>query len=66
MRWPLPLFDGVSTGSVAPASNSRRADSYIAFTAKAEPVSRWHQLQWQQWTKSGGPVTRKRTWPQAQ
>ena len=37
---------------------STRSDSIIAFNAKAEPVSRWHQRQWQQCTKSGALAIR--------
>jgi hypothetical protein len=54
----LPLFDGVSTASGAPCSSTTRSDSIIAFSANEAPVSRWHQLQWQQWTNSGFDVIR--------
>jgi hypothetical protein len=51
--WPLPLNDGVFTVSGLPARSSTRSASIIAFIANAVPVSRWHQRQWQQCTKSG-------------
>ena len=50
---PLPLADGVSTASTSPCSSCTRSASISAFSAKADPVSRWHQRQWQQWTNSG-------------
>jgi len=48
MRWPLPLSLGVQTSSAAPWASSTRLASISAFSTKAEPVSRWHQRQWQQ------------------
>jgi hypothetical protein len=33
---------------------------------RGAPVSRWHQLQWQQWTISGFSSSRYRTLPQVQ
>jgi hypothetical protein len=50
---PLPLADGVMTSSISPCSSCTRSASIIALSAKAVPVSRWHQRQWQQCTKSG-------------
>src|SRR6266700_3286497 len=50
--WPLPLFEGVSMTSSSPCSRTTRSDSSIAFKANDDPVSRWHQRQWQQCTKS--------------
>jgi hypothetical protein len=50
---PLPLFDGVSTSSTSPSVTRTRSASIIALIANAEPVSRWHHVQWQQFTKSG-------------
>jgi len=55
---PLPLLEGVSTASGSPAVSSTRSASIIAFNAKDDPVSRWHHVQWQQWTKSGRVVMR--------
>ena len=56
--WPLPLADGVITASGSPASSSTRSASIMALSAKAAPVSRWHQRQWQQCTNSGLDVMR--------
>jgi hypothetical protein len=50
---PMPLCDGVSTSSGFAASSVRRSDSISALSANDAPVSRWHQRQWQQCTKSG-------------
>jgi hypothetical protein len=61
MRWPAPLAEGVSTSSGSPLSSSTRSDSIIALSANEAPLSRWHHVQWQQWTKSGRLVRRKRT-----
>ena len=47
-------------------SRVTRSASIIAFSANDAPVSRWHQRQWQQWTKSGALSRRKRTCRQAQ
>src|SRR4051794_40114626 len=58
---PLPLFEGVSTTSGAPWRSRTRSDSIIALSANDAPVSRWHQRQWQQCTKSGRVVMRYRT-----
>ena len=58
IRWPTPLSDGVSTISGSPLDRTTRSASISAFSAKAEPVSRWHQRQWQQCTKSGSVVMR--------
>jgi hypothetical protein len=55
---PLPLLDGVSTTSTSPAVSTTRSASIIAFSAKAVPVSRWHQRQWQQCTNIGLLVMR--------
>jgi len=43
--WPLPLAEGVSIATGSPASNSTRSVSISALSAKAVPVSRWHQRQ---------------------
>jgi hypothetical protein len=61
IRWPAPLADGVSTSSGAPLSSSTRSDSISALSANDAPLSRWHQVQWQQCTKSGRLARRKRT-----
>lgn len=55
---PLPLSDGVSTGAGAPFSVSTRALSIKALSTKAEPVSVWQQLQWQQCTNIGASLSR--------
>jgi len=55
---PLPLFDGVSMHSGPPESSCTRSASIIALIANAEPVSRWHHVQWQQFTNSGRDVRR--------
>jgi hypothetical protein len=55
---PLPLSLGVRIASGLPASSSSRSLSIIAFTANALPLSRWHQVQWQQCTIIGGVVMR--------
>jgi len=55
---PLPLADGVSTISTSPCSSCTRSASINALSAKADPVSRWHQRQWQQCTNSGFDVIR--------
>src|SRR5882672_10217979 len=41
-----------------PPSSVTRSASIIALSAKEAPDSRWHQRQWQQWTKSGAVSTR--------
>ena len=56
--WPLPLSDGVITASGSPARSSTRSASIMALRTKAEPVSRWHQRQWQQCTNNGFDVMR--------
>ena len=56
--WPFPLAEGVSTTSGAPASRVTRSASIIAFSANDAPLSRWHQRQWQQCTKSGADIIR--------
>jgi hypothetical protein len=48
----------VSTTSTSPQSSSTRSASIIALIANALPVSRWHQRQWQQLTKSGRLASR--------
>jgi len=53
MSCPAPLSEGVCTRSGASPSTVTRSASIIALSAKAEPVSRWHQRQWQQCTNSG-------------
>ena len=50
--------DGVITASGSPASSSTRSASIMALSTKAEPVSRWHQRQWQQCTNNGSEVMR--------
>jgi hypothetical protein len=50
---PRPLAEGVSTNSGWPDSSETRAVSITALRTKALPVSRWHQLQWQQCTIIG-------------
>ena len=42
-----------------------RSASIMRLMTKALPVCRWQFRQWQQWTKSGSDVSRKRTVPQA-
>lgn len=41
-------------------------DSMTAFRANAVPVSRWQEVQWQQWTIRGWVSRRYRIRPQAQ
>ena len=50
---PCRCSTGVSTTSTSPASSCTRSASIRALRANAVPVSRWHQRQWQQCTKSG-------------
>ena len=50
---PKDVPFGVSVITGLPCSNVTRSASISAFNAKAEPVSRWHQVQWQQWTNRG-------------
>jgi len=38
----------------------------MALSAKDDPVSRWHQRQWQQWTIIGPVFIPYLTWPQSQ
>ena len=47
MRWPLPLSVGVRISAGVPRSSFTAEASISAFIAKAEPVSRWHHVQWQ-------------------
>src|SRR5690606_31992430 len=61
-----PLADGSTTRTTSPESRSTRDASTRALTANADPVSRWHQVQWQQWTSIGRAVILYRTWPQVQ
>jgi hypothetical protein len=56
--WPLPLSDGVITGSGAPAKVSTRSLSISALITKALPVSVWQLVQWQQWTNIGAELSR--------
>jgi len=56
MTCPFPLAEGVSTRSTSPANTPTRSASINAFSANAEPVSRWHHVQWQQWTYKGREV----------
>jgi len=49
----LALAEGVSTISGSPPSSVTLSASIIAFRANDAPLSRWHQRQWQQCTKSG-------------
>ena len=53
-------------GSVAPFVSSTRSASMIALITNALPVSRWHQVQWQQLTNIGADASRYRTPPHAQ
>jgi len=41
----MPLAEGVSVTSTSPLSSSTRSASIMALSAKALPVSRWHQRQ---------------------
>ena len=45
--------DRVELLAGAPERSSTRSVSISALITKAEPVSRWHQRQWQQCTKRG-------------
>jgi hypothetical protein len=64
MVWPLPLALGVATLSGIPDRRVTFPDSTSALSAKAVPVSRWHQMQWQQCTINGVASMRNRTAPQ--
>ena len=55
---PRPLADGVNTSSGVPDRSVMRVASIMALMTKALPVSRWHQLQWQQCTIIGALVSR--------
>ncbi len=61
-----PLSLAVATASVSPAITSTREVSMIALMTNAPPVSRWHQVQWQQLTNIGADASRYRTAPHAQ
>jgi hypothetical protein len=55
MACPFPLAEGVSTitGGVQDVTLKFEV-STMELMAKAEPVSRWHQVQWQQLVTRGG------------
>ncbi len=55
---PLPLLEGVLTISGSPWRRTTRSASIRALSANEAPVSRWHQVQWQQWTNIGALVMR--------
>ena len=54
---PVDIVDTPSASSTSPCTSTRSA-SIIALIANADPVSRWHHVQWQQLTKSGRLVIR--------
>jgi hypothetical protein len=55
---PFPLADGVTTITGSPLKILTRSVSIRAFITNAEPVSRWHQVQWQQFTNIGLVISR--------
>jgi hypothetical protein len=58
MTWSVPLSVGVAIASVAPFFSSTRSVSMMALITNALPVSRWHQVQWQQFTNIGAVASR--------
>ena len=54
----VPLSLAVGTASVVPVITSTREVSMIALMTNALPVSRWHQVQWQQLTNIGAAPSR--------
>jgi hypothetical protein len=56
--WPLPLALGNVVCSGLPCRSSTSDASMTALIAKAEPVSRWHHVQWQQCTMIGRTLRR--------
>jgi hypothetical protein len=49
----MPLCEGTKISATSPLVTVTRSASINAFTAKAPPLSRWHQRQWQPCTIMG-------------
>jgi hypothetical protein len=62
----LAALGRVGTASLAPLVTSTRAVSTITLITNAPPVSRWHQVQWQQLTNNGAAPSRYLTAPHVQ